>query len=137
MTSCRGFGSCFHKGLSMTILQYALLFGVAVFAFIPGPETELVVVSIMCLYSTIFYYYVTTVMMTIKVIQFDWEGGISEMWQFRFIMGMAMAIIYVQGYIGTFFYVLPFFIIGTVGDIFSSLLILGYISLDNSEDTEE
>ena len=121
----------------MNILQYSLLFGIASFAFIPGPETELAVVFIMGLYSTIFYYYVTTVMMTIKIIQFDWEGGISEMWQFRFIMGMAMAIMYVQDYIGVFFYAMPFFIIGTIGDIFSSLLIMGYISLDNSEDKEE
>jgi hypothetical protein len=88
----------------------------------------------MVTYTTIFYYYVTVVMMTIKQISFDWESGLSEMWQFRAIMGMAMLIIYMQGYIEVFYYILPFFVIGIIGDIFSSLLLLGYIELGETKD---
>ena len=118
----------------MSRLQYLLLLSIAAFAFYPAAETELFVISIMVLYSTIFYYYVTAVMMTIKQISFDWESGLSEMWQFRFIMGMAMLIMYMQGYIEVFYYILPFFVIGIIGDIFSTLLLLGYIELGESKD---
>jgi hypothetical protein len=118
----------------MSRLQYLLLLSIAAFAFYPAEETELFLVSIMVTYATIFYYYVTAVMMTIKQISFDWESGLSEMWQFRFIMGMAMLIMYMQGYIEVFYYILPFFVIGIIGDIFSTLLLLGYIELGESKD---
>ena len=118
----------------MSRLQYLLLLSITAFAFYPAEETELFLVSIMVTYATIFYYYVTAVMMTIKQISFDWESGLSEMWQFRFIMGMAMLIMYMQGYIEVFYYILPFFVIGIIGDIFSTLLLLGYIELGESKD---
>jgi hypothetical protein len=73
-------------------------------------------------------------MMTIKDISFDWESGITEMWQWRFIMSMAMLIIYMQEYVEVFYYILPFFVIGIIGDIFSTLLLLGYIELGESKD---
>lgn len=118
----------------MSRLQFILLLSITAFALYPAEETELFLVSIMVTYATIFYYYVTAVMMTIKQISFDWEGGLSEMWQFRFIMGMAMLIMYMQGYIEVFYYILPFFVIGIIGDIFSTLLLLGYIELGESKD---
>ena len=118
----------------MSRLQYLLLLSVVAFAFFPAEETELFIVSIMVTYTTIFYYYVTVVMMTIKQISFDWESGLSEMWQWRFIMSMAMLIIYMQEYVEVFYYILPFFVIGIIGDIFSSLLLLGYIELGETKD---
>ena len=81
--------------------------------------------------------FVATVMMTIKEIAFDWESGINQMWQTRVIMGMGMAIMYMQGYIEVFFFVLPFFVIGFVGDIFSTLLLTGRIALEERDRPEK
>jgi len=47
---------------------------------------------------------------------------------------MAMLIIYMQEYVEVFYYILPFFVIGIIGDIFSTLLLLGYIELGESKD---
>lgn len=52
-------------------------------------------------------------------------------------MGMGMSILFIQQQFEVFYFVLPFFIIGFVGDIFSTLLIMGQIELDNRDEPEE
>jgi len=41
------------------------------------------------------------------------------------------------GYIEVFFFVLPFFVIGFVGDIFSTLLLTGRIALEERDRPEK
>lgn len=121
----------------MGLLQYALISSIAWFAFYQNEVAVQIIASILLFYSLIFYYFVATVMMTIKEIAFDWESGINQMWQTRVIMGMGMAIMYMQGYIEVFFFVLPFFVIGFVGDIFSTLLLTGRIALEERDRSEK
>lgn len=52
-------------------------------------------------------------------------------------MGMGMLVLYIQEQVEVFYFVLPFFLIGFVGDIFSTLLITGQIELDNRDEPEE
>ncbi len=117
----------------MTPLMYGLLASILAFITWPGEETVMIVAAIMALFATIFYYYVTTVMMTLKDIQFNFDGQFSEMWQIRTVLLMAMSILYMQGQIEVFYYIMPFFVIGLIGDIFSTMIMIGYITLEASD----
>jgi len=117
----------------MGLLQYGLLGAILAFTVNQSEVSQAVVVGIIALYATIFYYYVMMVMMTLKEISFDWESGVNYIWQTRIILAMAMAILMMQGYIEVFYYALPFFAIGFIGDIFSTLLLLGFISLSDAK----
>lgn len=121
----------------MGLLQYGLLGAILAFTLDQSEISQAVVIGILALYATIFYYYVATVMMNLKEISFDWESGMNYIWQTRVILSMSMGILMMQGHIEVFYYVLPFFIIGLVGDIFSTLLLMGYITLDNAKDSED
>jgi hypothetical protein len=121
----------------MGLLQYGLLGAILAFTVNQSEVSQAVVVGIIALYATIFYYYVMMVMMTLKEISFDWESGVNYIWQTRVILSMAMAILMMQGYIAVFYYVLPFFVIGFIGDIFSTLLLLGFISLNDAKEDPE
>lgn len=123
----------------MTPLMYGLLASILAFVVWPSEDTVMVVAAIMALFATIFYYYVTAVMMTLKDIQFNFDGQFSEMWQIRTVLLMAMSILYTQGQIEVFYYIMPFFVIGLIGDIFSSMIMIGYITLEASDpdDPEE
>ena len=117
----------------MVLLQYGLLGAILAFTVNQSEVSQAVVIGIVALYATVFYYYVMMVMMTLKEISFDWESGINYIWQTRVILSMAMVILIMQGHIEVFYYVLPFFAIGFIGDIFSTLLLLGYISLSDAK----
>lgn len=117
----------------MGLLQYGLLGAILAFTVNQSEVSQAVVVGIIALYATIFYYYVMMVMMTLKEISFDWESGVNYIWQTRIILAMAMGILIMQGYIEVFYYALPFFAIGFIGDIFSTLLLLGFISLSDAK----
>ena len=117
----------------MTPLMYGLLASILAFIMWAGEETVMKVAAIMSLFATIFYYYVTTVMMTLKDIQFNFDGQFSEMWQIRTVLLMAMSILYMQGQIEVFYYIMPFFVIGLIGDIFSTMIMIGYITLEASD----
>ena len=119
--------------------MYGLLASILAFVVWPSEDTVMVVAAIMALFATIFYYYVTAVMMTLKDIQFNFDGQFSEMWQIRTVLLMAMSILYTQGQIEVFYYIMPFFVIGLIGDIFSSMIMIGYITLEASDpdDPEE
>jgi len=117
----------------MGLLQYGLLGAILAFTVNQSEFSQAVVVGIVALYATVFYYYVMMVMMTLKEISFDWESGINHIWQTRIILAMAMGILIMQGYIEVFYYALPFFAIGLIGDIFSTLLLLGFISLSDAK----
>lgn len=121
----------------MGLLQYGLIGSIALFAFYQDEMAVYSIASILMFYTCIFYYYVATVMMGIKEISFNWESGINHMWQTRVIMGMGMLVLFVQKQVEVFYFVLPFFLIGFVGDIFSTLLITGQIELDNRDEPEE
>ena len=123
----------------MTPLMYGLLASILAFVVWPSEDTVMIVSAIMALFATIFYYYVTAVMMTLKDIQFNFDGQFSEMWQIRTVLLMAMSILYTQGQIEVFYYIMPFFVIGLIGDIFSSMIMIGYITLEASDpdDPEE
>jgi|TARA_R110002074_G_scaffold394441_1_gene581835 hypothetical protein len=123
----------------MTPLMYGLLASILAFVVWPSEDTVMIVAAIMALFATIFYYYVTAVMMTLKDIQFNFDGQFSEMWQIRTVLLMAMSILYTQGQIEVFYYIMPFFVIGLIGDIFSSMIMIGYITLEASDpdDPEE
>ena len=121
----------------MGLLQYGLLGAILAFTVNQSEVSQAVVVGIIALYATIFYYYVMMAMMTLKEISFDWESGVNYIWQTRVILSMAMAILMMQGYIAVFYYVLPFFVIGFIGDIFSTLLLLGFISLNDAKEDPE
>jgi hypothetical protein len=121
----------------MGLLHYGLLGAILAFTVNQSEVSQAVVVGIIALYATIFYYYVMMVMMTLKEISFDWESGVNYIWQTRVILSMAMAILMMQGYIAVFYYVLPFFVIGFIGDIFSTLLLLGFISLNDAKEDPE
>ena len=123
----------------MTPLMYGLLVSILAFVVWPSEDTVMIVAAIMALFATIFYYYVTAVMMTLKDIQFNFDGQFSEMWQIRTVLLMAMSILYTQGQIEVFYYIMPFFVIGLIGDIFSSMIMIGYITLEASDpdDPEE
>ena len=77
------------------------------------------------------------VMMNIKEISFDWDSGINHMWQTRVIMGMGMTVLYIQEHVEVFYFVLPFFLIGFIGDIFSTLLLTGRIEIHDRDEPEE
>lgn len=117
----------------MGLLQYGLLGAILAFTVNQSEVSQAVVIGIVALYATIFYYYVMMVMMTLKEISFDWESGLNHIWQTRIILAMAMGILIMQDHIEVFYYVLPFFAIGFIGDIFSTLLLLGYISLSDAK----
>lgn len=117
----------------MGLLQYGLLGAILAFTVNQSEVSQAVVIGIVALYATVFYYYVMMVMMTLKEISFDWESGINHIWQTRIILAMAMGILIMQDHIEVFYYVLPFFAIGFIGDIFSTLLLLGYISLSDAK----
>lgn len=117
----------------MGLLQYGLLGAILAFTVNQSEVSQAVVIGIVALYATVFYYYVMMVMMTLKEISFDWESGINHIWQTRIILAMAMGILIMQGYIEVFYYALPFFAIGFIGDIFSTLLLLGFISLSDAK----
>lgn len=117
----------------MGLLQYGLLGAILAFTVNQSEVSQAVVIGIVALYATVFYYYVMMVMMTLKEISFDWESGINHIWQTRIILAMAMSILIMQDHIEVFYYVLPFFAIGFIGDIFSTLLLLGYISLSDAK----
>jgi len=123
----------------MTPLMYGLLASILAFVVWPSEDTVMIVAAIMALFASIFYYYVTAVMMTLKDIQFNFDGQFSEMWQIRTVLLMAMSILYTQGQIEVFYYIMPFFVIGLIGDIFSSMIMIGYITLEASDpdDPEE
>ncbi len=122
----------------MGLLQYGLLGAILAFTINQSEVSQAVVIGITALYATIFYYYVMMVMMTLKEISFDWQSGANHIWQTRVILSMAMSIMMIQGHIEVFYYVLPFFVIGFIGDIFSTLLLWGFISLnDAKEDRDE
>lgn len=117
----------------MGLLQYGLLGAILAFTVNQSEVSQAVVIGIVALYATVFYYYVMMVMMTLKEISFDLESGINHIWQTRIILAMAMGILIMQDHIEVFYYVLPFFAIGFIGDIFSTLLLLGYISLSDAK----
>lgn len=121
----------------MGLLQYGLIGSIALFAFYQDEMAVYSIASILMFYTCVFYYYVAMVMMNIKEISFDLDSGMNHMWQTRVIMGMGMSILFIQQQFEVFYFVLPFFIIGFVGDIFSTLLIMGQIELDNRDEPEE
>ena len=122
----------------MGLLQYGLLGAILAFTINQSEVSQAVVIGITALYATIFYYYVMMVMMTLKEISFDWESGANHICQTRVILSMSMGILIMQGHIEVFYYVLPLFVIGFIGDIFSTLLLWGFISLnDAKEDNDE
>ena len=132
------FGPLFNnRSYHLSIFQYVLIGAIAAFSLFEIHDAEYIIITIMVGYASLFYYLIFSVMIRTKDIEFNTEGMFSEMWQTRVIFILAVWIMYYQGYIEEFYYVLPFMLIGLAGDIFSSLVMFGYIELTDPPDYED
>lgn len=121
----------------MGLLQYGLIGSIALFGLYQDEMAVYSIASILMFYTGIFYYYVAMVMMGSKEISFNYDLSLNHMWQTRAILGMGMLVLYMQEQVEVFYFVLPFFLIGFVGDIFSTLLIMGHIEIEKRDEPEE
>ena len=106
------------------IFIYTLCLAILARVFInPFPEAE---------------YLITQVLIGMKDMRIDVEhGNLSEMWQIRMILLMAAYLVYELGHIELFYYCLPYILMGTAGDIFATLMLIGFIEYSGGDPDEE
>ena len=121
------------------IFIYTLCLAILARVFInPLPEAEYLIMIILGGYSSLFYFITTQVLIGMKDMRIEIEeGNLSEMWQIRMILLMAMFIVYELGHIELFYYCLPYILMGTVGDIFATLMLIGFIEYSGGRDPDE
>ena len=121
------------------IFIYTLCLAILARVFInPLPEAEYLIMIILGGYSSMFYYITTQVLIGMKDMRIDVEhGNLSEMWQIRMILLMAAYLVYELGHIELFYYCLPYILMGTAGDIFATLMLIGFIEYSGGDPDEE
>ena len=121
------------------IFIYTLFIAILARVFVhPLPEAEWIIMIILGGYATLFYYITCQVLIGLKDMRIEVnQSSLSEMWQVRMILLMAMFIVYQVGQIELFYYCLPYILMGTGGDIFATLLLLGFIEYSEDPSSSE
>jgi len=87
--------------------------------------------------STMFYLLMMNSIIGLRSVDLNTDIDLNYTWQTRVIVTLAAVVVYLSGFTEVFFYVLPFLLIGTITDTTATLLITGFIELEEAEDDDE
>jgi hypothetical protein len=87
--------------------------------------------------SSMFYLLITNSIVGLQTVDLNTDIDLNYTWQTRVIVTLSAVVVYLSGFTEVFFYVLPFLLIGSITDVTATLLITGFIELEEAEDEEE
>jgi hypothetical protein len=121
------------------LFEYLSLLALVIVALVPDfrEYAQYFLAGSLLTSSTMFYLLITNSIIGLQTVDINTDIDLNYTWQTRVIVTLSAVVVYLSGFSEVFFYVLPFLLIGSITDVTATLLITGFIELEEAEDEEE
>jgi len=121
------------------LFEYLSLLALVVVALVPDfrEYAQYFLAGSLLTSSSMFYLLITNSIVGLQTVDLNTDIDLNYTWQTRVIVTLSAVVVYLSGFTEVFFYVLPFLLIGSITDVTATLLITGFIELEEAEDEEE
>lgn len=121
------------------LFEYLSLFALVLITFVPDLKefAEYFLVGSLITPALMFYLLMLQSILGLKSIGLNDDIELSYTWQTRTIITISAVVVYMSGFGWALFFALPFLLIGTISDITATLIILGFIEIETSDEEDE